>query len=1602
MSPGPKPSHKEAMVDVIADQVGAAYPDRAETAAAFTRAYLRRVGSDYFDTHEDEELTAHVLGLFRLASERRGNEFAVRAFNPDAERDGYSLPVGVVETAGPDMAFLVDSVSNELDALGLGSQRVFHPVIGVIRSADGAMEHVIPARTASARESIQHHELDRLLTETEIEQIERNLSAVLNDVANAVSDFERMQGAVYRMIKIAREGAARYSKEEVDEAVAFLEWMLDDNFVFLGYREYEVLDVGDGGHEDRKIRVRPGSGLGILTHDEDSAFAEPTSMSDLPPDLLARYEEGPLVVVTKTNRLSRVHRRAKMDYVGVRHIGPDGRVIGEARCIGLMTSKAYMLQAGQIPVLRRKLQQIIEAEDLIVGSHSYKEVVQIFDSFPKDELFATPIDDVRSSILGLIELQERQQVRLFIRNDLLQRNVSVLIVMPRDRFNAPLRHRIQDLLLDRYGGKSIDYRLALGETDTARLHFTIWTGTGPVPDVSYEELEPEVVALAKTWEEHLSEHLVERFGPELAAALREEWAGRFPDGYRTTVPLPIAAGDVGKLDELVQASDGRPVVGLQNDERAGHELTRLAVYRADGKLDLSSIMPVLEALGLRVIEEVPTALTSGSQPLQIHDFGVVDADGALLDLNEVGDRVSAAIVAVLDGASESDSLNRLVLTGGLDHEQVTILRALRTYWRRVSPGFTIDYINDAFAAHPAIAADLIALFAARFGPGADDDVEAATVARILGALDEVESLDEDRILRGFLHLILAMVRTNAYRPGCSSLSFKFRSADVPAMPAPAPLFEVFVYGMDVEGIHLRGGAVARGGIRWSTRREDYRTEVLGLMKAQMTKNAVIVPNGAKGGFVLRRPPTDPAELREAVHDAYQIYIRGLLDVTDNLVDGVVVHPSGVRVHDGEDPYLVVAADKGTATFSDTANTIAADYGFWLGDAFASGGSAGYDHKLLGITARGAWESVKWHFRELGVDIMAEPFTVIGVGDMSGDVFGNGMQLSDHIRLLAAFDHRNIFIDPNPEPSVSLAERRRLFALERSSWEDYDTTLLSPGGAVYSRAAKAIELSDEAREALGIQLRSGTPDEVIRAILKAPVDLLWNGGIGTYVKASRESHEEVGDRVNDAVRVNAADLRCRIVGEGGNLGVTQAGRAEFASRGGRVNTDFIDNAGGVHCSDREVNLKILLGMAEERGEINRSERDELVTEVVDDVVDAILYENFLQAQILAQEAEASASRLEAYEDLMLLLEEQRLLDRAIEGLPSSDDMNERARAGLGMALPELSVLLAYAKRSLRDWLLEDEMPDGTMTIDDVHTYFPAAVVERFGHLLDAHPLRRELAATIVANRVVDSEGVTFVSRLMIESGASAGQVVRAYRIARAVTGAGDRWDAIESLMGTLPLDIARRLMVGVDELVESVARWHLANPSPATADAVIEATGAPFAELARNIAEIGPEQWQAARVASVAEWTERGVPKKLAVRHVFQNDLVHAPDIITVASDTGRSVREVAELFLLAGPAFELDWLEEQIAALPAATRWHRRALQAVDDDLVLVRRELAERILEEADDSLDPGAALEHYLVGRVAALGRLTRFMRDLAVDGVDDVAPVVVAIRQIRALAS
>jgi glutamate dehydrogenase len=1584
-SPSGSPIRKR-LLDQIPDEV----PDRESAAiAAFAQAYVRRIPDEEMPSIPPEELFAEIHDVFHFVDRRGFEPVALRVFNPDPEVDGYHASGTVVEVVADDGPFLVDSVSNALAGRELGVARHFHPVIGAVRDDDGRLIDVIHARNAERCESVQHVELEQRLEDAGLDELDADLRKVVGDVQLAVRDFEQMRAVVHRMTEMARAGAARYEQSEVDEAIAFLEWLLDLNFVFLGYREYRI----EQGPEGPAIGIDPGSGLGILTSTDDSRFADPVPLSELPDDLRARYEEGHLLVVTKTNRPSTVHRGAKMDYIGLRTIGSDGAVVGEARLVGLFTSKAYMTEAASIPILRRKLESILEAEDLIEGSHDYKLVVQLFESFPKEDLFAAPISDLRQDLMGLLETEEHERVRLFIRRDLLRRSVSVLVTVPRDRFNATLRKRLQGLFRERYETTTVDYRLALGETGDARIHFTVWL-EGPVPMVSFDELEADVLALARTWEDRLREALSVTVGSDSARSLAERWSERFPEYYRISTPLELVAGDVVALDRL--SRDGaRLSVGLQNETAADERLTRIAVYRLDGKLDLSAMLPLLEDLGLRVVEEVPTRLLGDDGEVFIHDFGVLGPDGRQLSIERCGARVAATLTAALDGETESDSLHRLIVTSDLDYEQIEIVRAYRTYWRLVTPSFSLRYINDAFAENPGIAANLIRLFVARFGPEAEEATQATLRAEILHDLDAVASLDQDRILRGFAGLIEATMRTNAYLPERSCLSFKLRSALVPDMPEPKPMFEIFVYAPHVEGVHLRGSRIARGGIRWSTRREDYRTEVLGLMKAQMTKNAVIVPSGAKGGFVVRGSDQDPA----AVRAAYQTFVRGLLDVTDNRVSGEIVPPVGVPVHDDPDPYLVVAADRGTAALSDLANAIAAEYDFWLGDAFASGGSAGYDHKALGITARGAWESVRRHFLELGVDVDEAPISVVGIGDMSGDVFGNGMLLSPHLRLVAAFDHRHVFIDPNPDPEVSYAERRRLFETPGSSWDDYDRVLLSEGGGVWPRSAKRIELSDQAREALGIEPQVMTPSEAIQAVLRAPVDLLWNGGVGTYVKAATESHEAAQDRVNDPVRVDGRDVRARVVGEGGNLGFTQEGRIEYEEFGGRSFTDFIDNSGGVHCSDREVNLKILLGLAVEREGLDMEERDRIVAGVADDVVAAIVYDNFLQAQILSQAVDRSAGRIDAYEDLMEQLEDEGLLDRVIEGLPAADEMIERAREGRGMARAELATLLAYAKRSLTDALLAGDLPDSPHFEQDLATYFPAPVVSRFGWLIMDHPLRRELVATIVANQVLNSEGITFVSRLESETGASSGDVVEAYRVARRVTGAGERWRAIEALAGDLDPTVVRQLMAGVDQLVETVTRWYLARSDDRSVEDQIGLAGAAFGELALEIASVGPEEWRAERDAEADDLVELGAPPGVAQRHVYQAELVYAPDIIELAALSDRSVLEVARVFFRVGAAFRLDWLEEQVAQLPTATRWQRWAVQTLQDDLLLLRRQLAERVLEGAVGR-EADAAVDAYLVSHAHGEGRLIRLMRLLVRDGVSDTAAAIVAIRQIRAL--
>src|ERR687886_151574 len=1018
-------------------------PDRAPTVAAFAREYLRRLSDD--SAGGDAEALFHeTLGVFELATSRDGAPVAVRAFNPTPAEHGYAARGAVLETNTEDLPFLVDSVSAELEARGLQIVRVVHPIVGTERDARGRIVAIRHPREATA-ESVMHFALDRQLAPDEIAALEDATRGVIEDVRRVVRDHAAMRLRLNDMIALAKAGESAYDEEEVSETVAFLRWLLDEHFIFLGARDYEIADGA--------IRVVDGSGLGLLAECGDSAYARPKPLDELEPALRERIEGGDLLIVSKSNRLSPVHRRVRMDYVGVRRVSPDGTTTGEARMLGLFTTKAYAEPASATPLLNRKLRAVLAAEDLIEGSHDYKAAVSLFDSFPKDELFAAPVEDLREAVIALLGGAGPDRVRVLGRRHPDGRAASVIVDLPRARYDAEVVARLRALVAARVGAQTVDVHEVLGEGERVQLHLTAHAPDGKVAQLELPELQREIADITRTWDDRAGEALVARHG-ERGRVLAARWAKRLPASYKAAVDPASAAEDIACFEKLF--TSGRPFhVGLRNEG----ELTRIGLYRVGGKLELSRAMPMLEHLGLRVIEERPTRLEGGGETW-LQDFGVLGPTDRPLDLDEAGERIADCIAAVWRGDAESDSLNRLVVTTAMDWRQVAILRAYRKYRQRLGSRFTEGYQHEVIAANPHITEKEIRLFELRFDPSRERDLDAEERLReqILEDLDAVASLDHDRILRNQLGLIEATVRTNVYRPGRRALAFKVRSAEVPAMPQPPPLFEIYVYSPEVEGIHLRGGKIARGGIRWSDRM-DYRTEVFGLMRAQMTKNAVIVPDGAKGGFYLRRPPEDPAEVRREVERQYVTYVSGLLDLTDNLVEGEIVHPAGVRVHDEDDTYLVVAADKGTATLSDTANRVASGYGFWLGDAFASGGSNGYDHKALGITARGAWESVKRHFRELDLDPAVDAFTAVGIGDMSGDVFGNGMLLSDRIRLVAAYDHRHVFIDPDPDPARAFAERKRLFDKVGSSWDDYDRALISEGGGVWPRSAKRIELPE---------------------------------------------------------------------------------------------------------------------------------------------------------------------------------------------------------------------------------------------------------------------------------------------------------------------------------------------------------------------------------------------------------------------------------------------------------------------------------------------------------------------------------------------------------------
>ncbi|GAB3736373.1 NAD-glutamate dehydrogenase [Silanimonas algicola] len=1589
-------------------------PDGAAL-ARFVERFYARVPQEDLALRPAEAWLVVARAMLAFAAGRAAGAPKLRLSNPDASALGFASSHTVLQIANDDMPFLVDSVSMALAERGIGIHLLVHPVI------DG--------------ESLMHIEIDRQSPE-DFTAIEQALVAALRDVRLCVQDWAAMREIMVRAADDLATRALPVNDVIRAESQDFLRWAADNHFTFLGYREYRV--AGEGAA--RTLAPVEGTGLGLMRH---ASTQPPRAVSEF-----AAHRHGgerDVLILTKTNARATVHRPGYMDYIGVLVYDENGVAVAEQRFLGLYTSGAYNRRPWEIPLVRRRHDQIMERSGLAAASHSGKALRHILDTLPRDELFQSSVDELFSTVMGILALQERVRSRLFLRRDRYGRFFSALVYIPRDRFSGEVRNRIETLLRDALQGERLDSSISIGESPLAQMYLVIRPKAGATVAADAAALEQRIAAIVRNWQDGLRDALVRAKGESDGLRLARRFAKGLPPGYVDAVTPEMAARDLVRADQLASEKD------LALSLYQADDGLRFKAMRLDRVIALSDALPMLENLGLRILSEHPYELEADGRLVAIQDF-VVQAQRPLGDLAAARADFEDAFARVWSGDAENDGFNKLVLAAGLSWRQVAMLRGYAKYLLQTGVPFSQAYMEETLVRYPLVARLLAELFEARFNPGrghadaaragiareslsrvldglpdaertalaASVDAAAAAIGQertaamagieeaMGGVLERVSSLDEDRILRSFKAVIQATLRTSFHQAkGRDYISFKFDPAKVPDLPKPKPYREIFVYSPWVEGTHLRFGPVARGGLRWSDRREDFRTEVLGLVKAQMVKNTVIVPVGSKGGFFPKRLPSSSdrdAWMAEGIA-SYKRFINGLLDITDNIVDGRIVPPVDVVRHDADDPYLVVAADKGTATFSDIANGISAEHGFWLGDAFASGGSVGYDHKGMGITARGGWESVKRHFRAMGRDSQTQDFTCVGVGDMSGDVFGNGMLLSKHIRLLAAFDHRHIFLDPNPDAARSFVERERLFKLPRSSWDDYDKALISTGGGVFPRSAKHIPVSPEVRAALGIEgdVEQMTPAQLMNAILKAPVDLLWNGGIGTYVKASTETHADAGDRANNGLRVDGRELRCKVVGEGGNLGMTQKGRIEAAFNGVLLNTDFIDNSAGVDTSDHEVNIKILLGGVMARGGLTLEQRNTLLAEMTDEVGELVLNDNYRQNQAISLMERMSVPRLGSFQHLIRTLESQGLLDRAIEFLPSDAEFSDRRSRGLGLTRPELSILLSYDKIVIFNQLLDSDVPEDPYLSRELQRYFPKPLQERYAADMEGHRLRREIIATAVTNSMVNRMGSTFVLRMQEDTGEQPAQIAKAYTIAREILEARAWWSAIDAADLRVPETAQIDALMAIWHLLRQYTRWMLNLPGEQLVIAsMVERYAASLRELRAVLAEALPGEAKTQYEASIDGWSRKGFAPTLAADFAALPFLAYGLDIAQIALQRKLPVADVARVYFSLSDELHTKWLMDQVELLPVEGRWHAQARGALRDELQQQQSTLVGQVLGSAPAGKGANEAVADWLSREDSTLRYTLAMFADMRNLRGMDYATLLVAVRRLGQIAA
>lgn len=1484
-----------------------------------------------FSAAERAQIAASMQGWVQT---RKPGAHKLRVFNPEQKRDGWHVPCTVIQIVNDDMPFIIDSISAELTHQGMNIDLLLHPILNASRDKAGQLKDLQSGKAIASgyiTESHVHLHLEQTLSAEACEKLVAALDHTMQAVRSATSDWRKMLAKVDEILASPDVYGKGHAAADVKEAEEFLNYLKANNFTFLGYREYRF----SPGKEAARTAAVDGSHLGVLKGGQALGFGRGISNSKM--DILAEAR-WPVVVGKLIEQYAAVHRRVPMDVIGIKILGKDGKLQGMHLFVGLFTSSTYSCRTNEVPIVRQKVQETIARAGFIKGSHDAKALEHILEKMPRDELFQATPDDVDRLSLGILRLQAKQRIALFTHLDPMKQYMSCLLYVPRDKYNTRFRLQAARILEHGYRGRVVNYFTTLDDSALARLLFTVLLEDGVEANYDQAYIEAQLIELGREWDERLKQVLVAAHGRAKGAELAFTFGRAFTTAYHESILVGNAVHDIRHLDAMMKSGESIRVDFYRLSGMSAGEM-HLKVYHRGTPVPLSDIMPLLGSMGLKAVAEMPYEVRPYGidDAIWIHDFQLKGAED--IDLDAVKDNVESTFLHVWHGQTENDGLNQLALRANLGWRETMILRGYSGYMRQARFPYSRVYVEQVLSSYPAIARALVDFFRAMHDPKAAKAQNAQAAGdKILEMLQDVQKLDHDRILRGFKMLIENTLRTNFYQTGEDGqhkpcLAFKLDSKKVDGLPLPRPHVEIFVYSARVEAVHLRGGEIARGGIRWSDRHDDFRTEILGLLKSQTVKNTVIVPVGAKGGFVVKQPPLTGG--REAYQqegiECYKLFVQSLLDITDNNVKGKIVRPKDVVCHDDIDPYLVVAADKGTATFSDIANGLSVAHGFWLADAFASGGSAGYDHKKMGITAKGGWESVKRHFREMGKDIQKEPFTVAGVGDMGGDVFGNAMLLSKQIKLQFAFNHVHIFCDPEPDIEKSFAERARLFKA-RGGWDAYDKSLLSAGGGIYERSAKSIKVSAQVKKLLGLDRDTLSPDELMTAILKADVELMWFGGIGTYLKSSRQSNADADDKSNDAVRIDGRDVRALVIGEGANLGVTQLARVEYARKGGRINTDFIDNSAGVDCSDHEVNIKILLSDVMTRRKMSLAARDKLLESMTDEVAKLVLRDNYQQTQSLSLQEMLAVEHVNLHAELIRDLEKSGLIKRALEGLPDDETFARMVRDGQGLTRPELSVLTSYVKIVLYKRILDSDIPDAPAMEKHLFEYFPKAL-QKYQDEIRAHKLRREIIATGIVNTLVNRMGASFVASRVGKTGEREEEVIKAFLIVQEAYGLDDIWQKIEALDNRVPSQVQLSALKEVFTVVKRAVTWFLRyGGDNLDVEAEVEAFRPGIESLRKTIRQMVPADVKATIQLTETKLTEWGVPAVIASDIAVMKLLSSASDIVNISRKSEDDVAEIAPAYFMVGDRLGLDWLRNQASGITPANAWQARVMGGLMDD----------------------------------------------------------------------